>query len=476
LHAQKICGAEGISSILDPGGITGRPGSTDGRYIPVEAESDETESLLLSGDIGHNVGGDREAWLRDVEELTAEFRRNRARKLRWRGHEIESGVHGRAYCDRVRKARDGESSWCAPELPDPHGTDGPPDNPYRARWHYARARGELERFDRVRECGCTDTIVAWCPDCGVAHERATTCGATLVCAPCRGRIIRKFRLRFLRAREVAVSSAGARMRGIGAWTDKLLTLTAPHVGAVEERVAWVRRAIVRFRRWWSDHIPHIATDKRRRGLVWDGRCKWCNVRFHWKTPPICAKQSAGSPDARCEATGWRSPMPHECGPVAWTRVFEWTQGSDGLGHPHVHMWALSPWVPRDEISVAWHRALIASEPPEPIDPSKLLGVDIQFKSAEAVARELIKYLTKDLEYRKGRYGAPSMALVRPAVYATVYKVFVGTRRVQSSRGFMRAATVRRCLDCGSPRKRATEIRRGNARPGLARAPPRSVAR
>jgi hypothetical protein len=396
-------------------------------------EDDPHEEIRYS-----NVGGDREAWLSDVEELTRDFREARSRRMRWRGHQ-KAGASGPL---SLREHAEGSG------------------NPERARWHYARAKGEIERFDRVKKCGDTDVVRSHCHDCGCVHERPTTCGASLVCVPCRNRVIKRFRLRFLRARNVALEAAGSKLRGRGAWTDKLLTFTAPHVGTVDERIEWVRRAWLLFRRWWSDHIPHYRTKSRDRGFLWDCRCRWHLV---------------GKPcehDGPCEETGWRRALRHECGPVAWTRVIEWTQGSDGLGHPHIHVWALCPWMPRAEVTGAWHRALLASEPPGAFAPEKLLKVDIRHRSAAQVARELIKYLTKDLEYHKDRLGRKTFALVNPRVFATVYRLFAGTRRTQSSRGFMRGSQVpRKCLDCGSTRKKSTEIVRGGAAPGIARAPP-----
>jgi hypothetical protein len=67
----------------------------------------------------------------------------------------------------------------------------------------------------------------------------------------------------------------------GRFTEKLLTLTAPHRGDTGARLEWIARAVPRFMRM---------------------------LRARWKTLGI---------DQFCK----------------WFRVYEWTPGTDGKGHP-----------------------------------------------------------------------------------------------------------------------------------------------
>src|SRR5690606_37964489 len=43
--------------------------------------------------------------------------------------------------------------------------------------------------------------------------------------------------------------------------------------------------------------------------------------------------------------------------VHYWRMFEWTEGADGLGHPHFHVWLHSPFLRQDDVHEAWERAV-----------------------------------------------------------------------------------------------------------------------
>ena len=358
--------------------------------------------VALSADVARDRT-DRRAWLYEVERLTATFRERRARRLRWRAH-----VRAQA-------------------------------NPEAARWHYARATGELERFARARDCGQSARLVrAHCRACGVVHELIPGCGAVLVCVACRKRAMRRAQARFLRARSERVRRIGRRMRGHGAYSDKLVTFTVPHVGTAAERIEWLRRAQERFGRWWADHMPRDIAGKKP-GLVWQ--------------------------QTSHEARGghWRIARPEERLGYAWLRSIEWKQSADGEGHPHAHVWALCPYLPQRELTRAWRRALAASDPPVagyvdashevPSEPGSSwpipIRVDIRrIRSAKEAAAEVIKYATKDLEH-ESRDGERTGKLVEPSVYATVYQLFCGRRRIQACRGFYAClADSMPCRDCG----------------------------
>jgi hypothetical protein len=121
---------------------------------------------------------------------------------------------------------------------------------------------------------------------------------------------------------------------------------------------------------------------------------------------------------------------HGIGSVQWFRVFEWTSGSDGIGHTHLHVWLFAPFIERQDLGHWWAAALVhAGCPPE---SCVALVFDIRDVSAkDSFAQELVKYLTKDIDAAGKRIPA--------AAYAEVYKAIDGRRMTQASRGFMALA-------------------------------------
>jgi hypothetical protein len=120
------------------------------------------------------------------------------------------------------------------------------------------------------------------------------------------------------------------------------------------------------------------------------------------------------------------------------RVFEWTIGDDGRGHPHLHVWLLCPYLERDELQRWWGEALASLTG----DAASLRAViHIAEVSGHDVDQELIKYLTKDI--------TPDGAKLAPELYAEVYKALDERRSTQASKGFMaRADEARRVCECG----------------------------
>jgi hypothetical protein len=145
------------------------------------------------------------------------------------------------------------------------------------------------------------------------------------------------------------------------------------------------------------------------------------------------------------------------------RVFEWTPGGDGDGHPHFHVWAFGPYVPHEMIRLWWAHAweeasgktLARDEDGRPVimtDVRQVIGDTVEERDAEGnpvfgddgevcrahVANELIKYLTKD-------WGAD------PEVFARIYGELFTRRARQTSSGFasFAVAFVRLCEDCGA---------------------------
>lgn len=314
------------------------------------------------------------AWLATLEALTESFREQRAERLEREAkrREFEALVAGKS----VGEARD------------------------EGRWYLERALAERERFHRLDGCQEAD-IVAECRACGCCTTRAGRCRCSLLCVSCRSAIGLEKRVKFLRALSAHLDAHGhlcAASRGWRRWSQKFLTLTAPHAAGdtVQGRIARVAAAFPVFIRSLNS---------------------WLRAR------------DAG-----------RS--------TAWYRVYEWTPGTDGLGHPHVHVWIFCPYLDRDLV-LEWWRAALNSTDTIVLRAHDDLIVDLRACStSENVAAELIKYLTKDID-NCGRKIAPE-------VYAQVYAAFAGGRATQGSSGFMALAVraARACPECGdtSPRK------------------------
>lgn len=263
------------------------------------------------------------------------------------------------------------------------------------KWHLARAKGQINRREIVRECGA-DAVSVSCGCCGVVDERAARCGVGLLCVSCRGKGAAKKRALLGSARESAVSAA--RSRGLyrssrrgGRWGERFLTLTAPHRPDcdVKLRIDRVRDAWPFFVRSLNAWVRRLSADERR--------------------------------------------------VFSWFRAFEWTPGSDGLGHPHFHVWALSPFLPQDLLSDWWRAALEKSG----YSKRDVERSFVHIKPATSgVELEVIKYMTKDL-IAPGEH-------VDAGVFAAVYRALDGARLTQSSRGFMSRASrgPRPCASCG----------------------------
>jgi hypothetical protein len=293
-----------------------------------------------------------------------------------------------------------------------------------ARWHRSRARGQRERFDRVQACvsGEGDYITISCGECGhVREERRRGCGAGLACVSCRGRISRRKRAQFASARNAALD--GATRAGLlspsrpgGRWSEKLVTLTAPHVtdqrdDADDGRV--IRSRIERVLRAWRTFTLLLN--------------KWLRMQDRGGALPLCDGRSARA---------------------VWYRSFEWTPASDRLGHPHIHAWFFGPYLPRELVRGWWARGLQSDRawPHDGVGPDALdkLVIDVrEVRGGADAGLEVIKYMTKDLDADGKRLA--------PELYAPVYEALDGTRVTQATRGFIALAERHEvfCEECGA---------------------------
>jgi hypothetical protein len=262
-----------------------------------------------------------------------------------------------------------------------------------AHWFVARASGQRRRIETVRACG-RETLQLTCQACGLTHERPGRCGNALLCVACRTGLATQKRFRFMKAHAIVIAQAvergllDPRRRG-GRFGERFVTLTVPHLigDSVTTRIARVTRA-------WPLFLKEFNRELRAR-------------------------------DVRT---------------LHWFRVFEWTPGSDGKGHPHLHFWAFSPYLAHEWLRDLWRQALLKGDCT--VEACRDLIVHVEAITAHGGARELVKYMTKDIDANGHK--------IDPALYAEVYRARDGGRTTQASKGFMKLAedSGRRC-ECGA---------------------------
>ncbi len=345
-----------------------------------------------------------EVWLRELAERT------------WHHRETVARDHDRKALLRERAARlAGLSELVAAE---------------RGAWHRKRARGQRERFLRADDClaGASSRLVISCGECGCFFETAQGCQAALACASCRNARVCAKRGRLSKAMTEALRRAGARghldpARPGGRWSEKLFTLTIPHIDPPGTSDA-------------SDTDTLIAGRIRLVLGAWR--------RFRKTLSAWLLAQGRGTIAVDSE----RNPEV----PGVWTRSLEWTPASDGLGHPHMHAWFFGPFLPVDELRRWWGGALER----QGVHAGELaeLVVDIrEVRGAAGVAAlEVVKYITKDL--------VPGGRLA-PELYAPVYAAIDGRRVTQSTSGLMGLADAdgrgAACGECGAVGKMKARI-------------------
>ncbi len=281
-------------------------------------------------------------------------------------------------------------------------------NEVASRYWAARAEGQRDRFARVRACAKSlGTIRATCRGCGVVHELPARCDHAWFCVACRGELKKAQRKRFGLAR--AGKLAAALKRGLfrrdrpgGRFGEKFMTFTVPHRGWDDRTGRYFVLSAEERVRLRDEAFPKLIRE----------------VRRYWRV------QSGDAADF-----------------VAWQRRYEWTPGADGLGHPHVHVWALCPYIPRAMLKEWWYRALANVGW---CGGRAMLVPDIREPHGKDLERELIKYLVKDL--------VGDGDFVAPETYATAYRLHDGKRRTQSSRGFM--SRIPLSAPCGACREHA----------------------
>src|SRR6478736_553797 len=372
----------GVPSLVHTKDITrpSGPGSAHGQEEASTSEARADQDGPAIGSLGQprEIPEIRLAWLERVGVEISDYCNGKARTLFARAIE------------RTRAAlRAGYSEQYARE---------------EGAWHRQRAKGQQERVERVMACGAK-VIEITCQGCGRTHERRVGCRIGLLCPWCRGSIAAECRARFLGGR--AAWFEDARPRGLllanrrgGAYTEKFVTLTAPHIAGdtVGSRIERVLAAWPAFLKALNRYLKGIGA---------------ASAQFY--------------------------------------RCIEWVSAKDDdAGHPHVHFWFVGPFLHwEQQVQFWWRNALLYAGMPASA-PGPFVHIQ-RVTDGAGGSRELIKYLTKDIDHT-GR-------LVPPVVFARVYESFDGRRLRQASSGFLAKAKGRQQCECGSDLPHSVRLRR-----------------
>lgn len=311
-----------------------------------------------------------------------------------------------------------------------------------ARWHRGRSRGQRERFHELAHCGQGYAMIR-CRNCEPTNlrdggERGRRCrklGCSIAraCVACRDRRANERRPIFWRARADVLGECRRRQltrpkRHGGRWSEKDFTLTLPTsliVGsdAVERRIGILFAAWEAFRRSMSTH--------------------WRSRRRMRQDPAL------------------RQGMRPQ-----WHAAFEITPGGDGFGHPHFHVWLISPWLDQEDIRRWWCKAL--RDQGLDVQPEQLVKPVLREVRCKSIVNEVYKgrhrirveptnphrvaqetelatrtgvgrphhanYIEGWSIATRGKKGMPNMSA---NIQARVYMALEGRRLIRCTRAFMR---------------------------------------
>jgi len=321
-----------------------------------------------------------------------------------------------------------------------------------SKWHVRRADGHRARFRRVEACSTELRGIIACRRCGACpenHRVMNACDSHLLCMTCRKRRQRRYRAKFAEARLGALRRVSDARVGVGQVcrdpiVERFLTLTCPHIplelGGPELQARVVAKA--------ASYFAKSVRDVYRR-RVKGGRLAERALEV-----------------------------------ASFVRCLEATTGRDELGHVHVHAWILGPFLRAQVLRFLWGRALLRAGFPWVCWPEHAIAekqrvltelatanrgqadheasaylqhvapshfpyprIDLQrvtprgyLDNGEQLARELIKYLTKDLD---GKATDAVPVLMAPHLFASVFRGLLGRRMLSSSLGFW----LRRIVCC-----------------------------
>ncbi len=204
------------------------------------------------------------------------------------------------------------------------------------RWHEGRASAQASRFDTIRTCGTTRMVVT-CGPCGNSLTQEPIpcrCGVVRVCKPCADHVAGKRAKRIAAARLDAILFAEERglftpRIHMGAWSEKMLTLTVPHVQLHDVRAD-----------------SPVADALEGEGMRTTVNARIAALRLAWPRFMRALRKLILRAEGKFFAEAFR-----------YFRFLEWTRGSDGQGHPHFHVYLLCPFIPQAELARLWANAL-----------------------------------------------------------------------------------------------------------------------
>lgn len=446
------------------------PGATVG--LPAAPDLSSLVSLGLTDppDDGIHLPETADPWRRDVERLTAPHRLARSRAHR---HRAAMALRG----ERPGASSPTGDPWTVPDEPieldredyarllpglDVDAVEGGaiPYTPQLAqlldgaardkrvnvaRWHWRRAKGQLRRFADVDACG-VGLVRSKCSACGSIHETVHRCGVGRLCVACRAKAAtkRKGRLGAAQLRELAALRRMQLDRGRHRWAQRHVTLTVPHDLAD---------------RWAEESSTNPAAVAARVDLLFRA----------WRAFSL-RLQKWGRAQAKRDGRS-----------LAWYRGFEWTPGGDGLGHPHFHVWMVSPMLWEADVAEWWAAAL--TDAGRPTDARSVIVSVRAVSGVSGIAREVTKGTLSHWEataIREASVDAGAVVSGRallgyiegwslvdvdasgipidPRVAAALFATLEGRRLVQTSRGLLEPRR-RGCMECGCERTVRTTLDR-----------------
>lgn len=411
-----------------------------------------------------------------LEAATRSFRARKAKKhLATVGESIRSrhalqnqaaDILSKDFKPFSRWTADGEVLDEAPGDPSPDLSEEIQALLSRERWHHDRGKGQYDRFSNLRTCGARN-MIARCaqPDCRKDRKAVPeSCGIVRLCNRCSLVGARKRIARFGRARArvlIDADTIGFTRRGWKQWRDRMITLTAPHFALekVEKGSA----------------LDRLGLPDTTQARVWALRLAWPaflrRLALHWKGNPKRDRKTglmvpetpatiAQLPRYEVNADGEKRVV---LGIPPYHRAFEWTPGSDGLGHPHFHVWTFAPRLDAGIVQGMWYEALRSVGVPF---ENAFVKVDVrEFKNLNIrAARELMKGGREGAIKlaRLARRGAPKNAFqysdgwtiydvletASTSVIASLYCALEGMRLSQASRAFFGPDEPAKCEHCG----------------------------
>ena len=420
-----VVGGDGVSSGNDAAGPVG----------PLGGRSDLESSCLSDPEPTPPPGRSAcqlppGSWLADVEGATEPFRRARAKAHRVKAVEaLASRPTARTDLAGAVRAR------------------------LKADWHLGRAKGSMERFGRVDACG-VDAVVASCvTGCGVERRATAGCSCGRVCHRCRAEQARERQERFAEARHRYIVAAGRlgllrKLRKGGRWGEKLLTLTVPHF-RFDDVVAWPFYQVV------SAEAVEKGIGQEHLEVV---------VRIElllraWRRFSIRLQRWGRGIRRLSKAR------------IKWYRALEWTPGSDGLGHPHFHVWMLAPYLDKALLDEWWAASLCEVLGCEALPSPVVTDIKSIKQRPDEIRRELLKGKGHALRYSSAGGDVIAYAdgwsiveieqgvRVSAEVAARVYEALDRRRMVQTSKQLL-APVLHVCPFCNGKGTTRVTIEKG----------------